>query len=249
MVPRLNAGPEHTDAKVHEDVRTRQKVLAAVLDHGPVSASGVAKAMGLTAAAIRRHLDALTEDGLIEVRTLAGSKSGRGRPARHYVVTSTGHSAISHQYDDLAVDVLKFMAERDSREAVTAFAEQRTKELSERLGKHLDKPAETVVGRTRQLAQALNAEGFASSATPVAVGTPLEAMQLCQGHCPIQHVATEFPEFCEAELDSFSEYLGVDVRRLSTLAAGAHVCTTHVPTSPANRPLLDQSDRNQGGSR
>jgi predicted ArsR family transcriptional regulator len=66
-----------------EDGRTRQRVLGAVLDHGPISASALAKMMGLTAAAIRRHLDALTDEGLIEVRSLAGQRAGRGRPALH----------------------------------------------------------------------------------------------------------------------------------------------------------------------
>ena len=232
-----------------EDARTRQRVLAAVLDLGPVSASGVAKVMDLTAAAIRRHFDALEADGLIEVRRLAGTRAGRGRPARQYVVTAQGHEAISHTYDDLAVDVLGFVERRSGREAVAEFAAEHVAALGQRLRARTERPGPTVVGRARQLASALSAEGFAASASPVAVGTPLEAIQLCQGHCPIQHVAGEYPEFCEAELQMFAEHLDVDVRRLSTLANGDHVCTTHIPTSVLNRPLIDQTDRNQGGSR
>ncbi len=232
-----------------EEVRTRQKVLAAVLDLGPVSASGVAKEMKLTAAAIRRHLDALEEEGLIEVRTLAGVRAGRGRPARQYVVTPEGHSAISHTYDDLAVEAIGFVERRAGRDAVADFASEYVSDLRARLQARIDRRAPTVAGRARDLAGALSSEGFAASASPVAVGTPLEAIQLCQGHCPIQRVAREYPEFCEAELDMFADYLGVDVRRLSTLANDDHVCTTHIPTSVLNRPLIDQTDRNQGGSR
>ena len=232
-----------------EDARTRQRVLGAVLDLGPVSASGVAKVMDLTAAAIRRHFDALEADGLIEVRRLAGTRAGRGRPARQYVVTARGHELISHTYDDLAVDVLGFVERRSGREAVAEFAAEHVAELGQRLRARTERPGPTVVGRARQLAAALSAEGFAAPASPVAVGTPLEAIQLCQGHCPIQHVAKEYPEFCEAELQLFAEHLDVDVRRLSTLANGDHVCTTHIPTSVLNRPLIDQTDRNQGGSR
>ena len=92
-------------------------------------------------------------------------------------------------------------------------------------------------------------DDVSATATPVAAGTPLEAMQLCQGHCPIQSVAAEFPEICEAELAMFSEYLGVDVRRLSSLAHGDHVCTTHIPTSELTRPPIHANDRPQGGSR
>ena len=232
-----------------EDVRTRQKVLRYVLDHGPVSASGVAKSLHLTAAAIRRHLDALSDEGSIEVRELAGTKAGRGRPARHYVVTAKGHSAISHSYDELAVGALEHLEDAVGPEAVAAFAQSRVAALKAALKDRVGDRRGTVAQRSRNLAAGLSAEGYASSASPVAVGTPLEAMQLCQGHCPIQHVAERFPQFCEAELDMFADVLGVDVRRLSTLASGGHVCTTHIPTSVLNRPLIDQDDHNQGGSR
>ncbi len=79
------------------------------------------------------------------------------------------------------------------------------------------------------LVEALSEDGFAATARPVGAGG-LTGVQLCQGHCPVQHVATAFPAFCEAETDAFSRLLGVHVQRLATLAGGDHVCTTFVPT-------------------
>ncbi|WP_209373100.1 helix-turn-helix transcriptional regulator [Brevibacterium renqingii] len=233
-----------------EDRRTRQKVFQSVLDEGPITASSLAKALDLTPAAIRRHLDALETEGLIEVRELAGKQAGRGRPARHYVVTAAGHDSVSHSYDELAVNILRYMEDRHGKSAVEGFTEDLVARLRDRLGPELDKRGgTTVASRSRALATALTREGYAASATPVAAGTPLEAMQLCQGHCPIQAVAAEFPEICEAELAMFSDYLRVDVRRLSSLAQGDHVCTTHIPTSELTRPLIHSNDRPQGGSR
>lgn len=228
-------------ARPGQDLRTRQQVLAIVLDQGPISASGIARMVDLTPAAVRRHLDALEKGNAIEVRELAGVKAGRGRPARHYVVTSAGHAQISHSYDQVAIEALDFVSSELGREAVERFARTRAQELKEKLEARVEEGG-SVSTRSRALAAALDKEGYAASATPVAVGTPLEAMQLCQGHCPIQHVAEEYPEFCEAELEQFGEILGVDVRRLSTLASGAHVCTTHIPTSTLNRPLLGSQD-------
>ncbi len=43
------------------------------------------------------------------------------------------------------------------------------------------------------------------------------------------HVATEFPELCEAETRAFAELLGTHVQRLATIARGDATCTTHVP--------------------
>jgi predicted ArsR family transcriptional regulator len=87
------------------------------------------------------------------------------------------------------------------------------------------------------LVGALTRDGFAASARPVGEpgsASPFTGIQLCQGHCPVQHAAREFPQFCDAETDAFSRLLGVHVQRLATLAHGDHVCTTFVPTSTAN---------------
>ena len=55
-------------------------------------------------------------------------------------------------------------------------------------------------------------------------------VQICQHHCPVAHVAAEFPELCEAETRAFEQVLGTYVQRLATIAHGDGVCTTHVPT-------------------
>ncbi len=71
--------------------------------------------------------------------------------------------------------------------------------------------------------------------------------QLCQGHCPVQHVAAAFPQLCEAETEVFARLLGGHVQRLATLAHGEHVCTTYVPdsgtpTDPHHLQSTDQPD-------
>ncbi len=55
--------------------------------------------------------------------------------------------------------------------------------------------------------------------------------QLCQHHCPVAHVAAEFPQLCEAETEAFARLLGTPVQRLATIAHGDGICTTHV-TAP-----------------
>ena len=55
--------------------------------------------------------------------------------------------------------------------------------------------------------------------------------QICQHHCPVAHVAAEFPELCEAETEAFGRLLGTPVQRLATIAHGDGICTTHV-TAP-----------------
>ena len=61
------------------------------------------------------------------------------------------------------------------------------------------------------------------------VGPRGNGVELCQHHCPIAHVAAEFPQLCEAETEAFSRVLGTHVQRLATIAHGDGVCTTYIP--------------------
>ena len=95
--------------------------------------------------------------------------------------------------------------------------------------------------RTETLVDLLSRDGFAASARPVRAGA-LAGVQLCQGHCPVQHAAEQFPTFCEAETDAFSRLLGVHVQRLAT-AGGRPPRVHHL--RPGSRPLAEE--RGRGG--
>ena len=117
-------------------------------------------------------------------------------------------------------------------DAVRSFAERRVRELEVRHADALSEAGDDPERRARVLAEGLALEGYAATARPVPGAA---AIQLCQGHCPVQDVAAEFPELCEAEAHAFSRMLGVHVQRLATLANGGHVCTTNIPIVPLRR--------------
>ncbi|WP_298886328.1 helix-turn-helix domain-containing protein [uncultured Serinicoccus sp.] len=222
-------------AEVHDESRTRDRVRRAVGERAPVTASALAKELGLTPAAVRRHLDALDEAGLIAEHDgpLPGRR-GRGRPARAYVLTSLGQEQFRTSYDGVANAALHYLADRVGVAAVESFAEAQIAQLEQRLRASVDRAvadagSDDLQTRTAALAKALSHEGYAASARPVGEGTGLAGLQLCQGHCPVREVATEFPQFCEAETKAIARILDVHVQRLATLAGGEHVCTTFVP--------------------
>jgi predicted ArsR family transcriptional regulator len=222
-----------------DEQRTRERVLAAVSEHGPVTAAEVGRRLGLTPAAVRRHLDLLAEQGAVEEHEPAGTHTpghvrGRGRPARAYVLSERGHGSLPGDYDELAVQALRFLADHSGPESVSAFARERVGGLEGRYATRLAAAGEDVVARAEVLVEAMTEDGFAASARPVAAGA-LTGVQLCQGHCPVGRVAEEFPQFCDAETEAISRLLGVHVQRLATLAGGAHVCTTFIPTTAVTR--------------
>lgn len=208
--------------------RTRDRVARTILENGPSTAAVLAGGLGLTPAAVRRHLDALLSAGLIEERVpRSGVTRGRGRPARLFVLTATGRDTFDQAYDDLAASALDFVAEQGGREAVGAFARRRVAELEARYRPVVEQAA--AGSRTQALAAALSADGYAASTDQQTDGD-----QLCQHHCPVAHVAEKFPELCEAETEVFARLLGTHVQRLATIAHGDGVCTTYVPNLPSN---------------
>jgi len=216
--------------------RTRDRVLQAISARGPITAATLASELGLTPPAVRRHLENLADAGLIAEREVTRGHRGRGRPARAYVVSEAGHQALESDYDHLATQALRFLSAEAGEGAVRRFAEARVGELEQRYAGELAAAGDDTAARVDVLVAALTRDGFAASARPVGepgAASPFTGMQLCQGHCPVQHAAREFPAFCDAETDAFSRLLGVHVQRLATLAHGDHVCTTFVPTAAA----------------
>src|SRR5690606_32471457 len=166
----------------------------------------------------------------------------RGRPARRYVLTDLGQEQMGTAYDGVATAALHFLAERVGEEAVDEFARSQIAALESRLAQAMADAGDDLESRTAALAEALSAEGFVASTRPVAQGTGLAGIQLCQGHCPMRHVASEFRQFCDAETEAISRLLGVHVQRLATLAGGEHVCTTFIPTgSLTDAPVVVES--------
>jgi predicted ArsR family transcriptional regulator len=207
---------------------TRGQVARLILELGPSTAATLGGRLGLTPAAIRRHLDNLLAEGLIETRTARTyGNRGRGRPAKVFVITDAGRSAFEHAYDDLASSALRFLAETAGPEAIAEFARRQVSDLERRYAPAVARGE--LASRVQALAEALSADGYAASAGPApAIGAGEGAAQLCQHHCPVAHVAAEFPQLCEAETEAFGRLLGTPVRRLATIAHGDGICTTHV---------------------
>lgn len=233
------------------DGRTRQRVTGLLLALGQATAAELGGELGLSQAAIRRHLEAMLADGdvIARHRPVRGHR-GRGRPARVFQLTEQARQRwATHTYDDIAASALRWIHRHGGEEAVSRFAAEQVAALEQRCRVAMENAGDDPLARAEALAGALTGEGYAASASTIASGG-----QLCQHHCPVAHVAAEFPQLCEAETEVISRLVGTHVQRLATIAHGDGVCTTHIPdprrarerTSPAT--AVDQ-DRTRTGSR
>ena len=211
-----------------DDLSTRDAVARSVLENGPSTAVVLGERLGLTPAGIRRHLDLLVADGILESREPHQALTrGRGRPSKVFVMTDSGREKFEHSYDDLAVAALKFMSAQSGGTLVKAFAQSRADDIERKGTVALAKRS----NKSEALATFLTEQGYAASIESRPLGE-----QLCQHHCPIAHVAAEFPALCEAETEAFSRMLGTHVQRLATIAHGDGVCTTYIPNTAKTKP-------------
>jgi predicted ArsR family transcriptional regulator len=223
------------------DRHTRGAIVQLLLESGPITAGEIGDQLGISAAGVRRHLDALMEAGDAQSSAAAAwQHHGRGRPAKRYRLTAAGRAKLQHTYDDLAVAAMRQLREIGGDEAVRTFARRRIDSI---LSGVTEGPSD-VEAKADRVASALTKAGYAttvSSVTPVS--GPIHGIQLCQHHCPVSHVAEEFPELCETEREAFAEILGTHVQRLATIVNGDCACTTHVPLTPEKPTSLRRAAR------
>jgi predicted ArsR family transcriptional regulator len=237
-------GPDSGAAKsatTSADRRTRGAIVQLLLESGPITAGEIGEALGISAAGVRRHLDALLDAGEAQSSAAAAwQHNGRGRPAKRYRLTAAGRAKLGHTYDDLAAAAMRQLREIGGDDAVRTFARRRIDSI---LSGVSDGP-DNVEEKADRVATALTEAGYATTVTPMTpVSGPIHGIQLCQHHCPVSHVAEEFPELCETEREAFAEILGTHVQRLATIVNGDCACTTHVPLTPEKPESLRRTAR------
>jgi predicted ArsR family transcriptional regulator len=232
------------------DGQTRRAIVRLLVESGSITAGEIGDRLGLAAAGVRRHLDALVEAGDAEsVPAASWQQVGRGRPAKRFRLTAGGRAKLEHAYDDLAAAAMRQLREIGGEDAVRTFARQRIDSILAGVPSAEGDDDAEVEAAAERVAGALTKAGYVASTTRV--GGPIHGVQICQHHCPVSHVAEEFPELCEAEQQAMAEVLGTHVQRLATIVNGNCACTTHVPLTPAPSPRRagDDAERSDAEER
>jgi predicted ArsR family transcriptional regulator len=226
-----------TATLVEGDRRTRQRVAQLILELGPSTVSALSAQLGLTPAGVRKHLDAMTAAGTLVAREApVRGPRGRGRPARLFALSDAGHASTGPSaYDSVAVEALRFLRDTAGERAVEEFARKRVAGWEARYSERIT--TLPLADRPAALAEALCDDGYAATVHDGGCG-----VQVCQHHCPVQHVAEEFPALCEAETEAIGRLVGRHVQRLATIAHGDGVCTTHIPLTPVSTPTSGRTN-------
>ncbi len=142
------------------DRHTRGEIVQLLLEAGPITAGEIGDRLGISAAGVRRHLDALLAAGEAQASPAAAwQQHGRGRPAKRYRLTAAGRAKLGHTYDDLAAAAMRQLREIGGDEAVRTFARRRIDAI---LSGVSEGPGD-VESTSDRVAEALTKAGYATT--------------------------------------------------------------------------------------
>jgi predicted ArsR family transcriptional regulator len=205
--------------------KTRRAIVKLLKTEGGLGSAELAERLGLTAMAVRLHLYALQEEGLVATEDRPVPV---GRPAKIWRLTREADSHFPEAYAELSVALIDSMRETFGAEGLNrvlaARCERQRADYSKRI-----RPGDPLEERLAELARVRTEEGYMADVRPEEGGGFL----LVESHCPICAAANACQGFCSTELELFRTVLGpgVEVERVEHIVSGDQRCAYRVTPS------------------
>ena len=215
--PRL--APVSRPADPHDDeLRSRRRIMEALKIQGPQDASALAVQFGVSAMAIRQHLYALAERGLVVFQE---EHRPMGRPAKLWKLTSAADKLFEDRHSDLMVNLFGAIRGTFGEDGMEKLLSVRASQQIAAYRRQVSSKA-TLRKRVEMLAAIRSSEGYLAEAKAQKDGSVL----LIENHCPICAAASACPGLCNSELQVFRELLGpgVSIERTEHIVAGQRRC-------------------------
>jgi predicted ArsR family transcriptional regulator len=206
---------------------TRERILGYVVDRREVRVEDLAAELGITIAAVRRHLDHLRADGLVDARAV---KQPTGRPYHAYFATEKATQSVPPAYADLLERMLRGLGER--QDVVAAVMTSVAESLA---SKHMHEVSGlTEEDLVAQVTESLRAEGILETWR-----TEDDGIHLVNGRCPY-HKAAEISKLpCESDRKAIELLLGHEVEQLNRIVDGAQCCEYLLRAGPAQPQIIE----------
>ena len=215
---------------------TRLRILQLLQKNINDTVDGLAKAIGLAPATIRRHLDILQRDRLVAFEEV---RKKTGRPEYSFYLTEDGQEALPKDYDMLLSLLIQELASLTAQDTNGRDGEQVLELVFRRLStKVWDTHRQDVDGkgleyRLGKLMQLLTQEDFFPEAE-VVDGTLMIRLL----NCPFRSVALQNKAVCSFDWNLISAMLDVDVAQASCIHHGDSGCmyTAQISAYEARKP-------------
>lgn len=201
-----------------KDMNSRQIILTILKRNEEQTVAALAKELGVTEMAVRRHLRELEKDGLIESRS---ERQAMGRPSYKYSLTAKGDESFPRNYDDLSLGILEDLEKLSGTYMIDRLFEQRKKRL---LSMYEGEMTGSFAERIEALARIQSESGYMVEYEQLTDGS----YQFIEYNCPIAKIAKKFPVACFCEQQLFENLLKTNkVERTSCIATENSNCCTY----------------------
>src|ERR1700755_1241292 len=166
------------DARQTGERKTRRAIVKLLKTEGPLGSAQLAERLGLTAMAVRLHLCALQEEGLV------GSEDRPvpvGRPAKFWRLTREADRHFPEAYAELSVALIEAMQETFGAEGLNRVLVSRCARQREEYAKRI-RPTDSLKKRLAELARGRTEEGYIAAVRP---DGETGGFLLVENHCPI----------------------------------------------------------------
>jgi predicted ArsR family transcriptional regulator len=197
------------------DFSTHRLLLTMMKKNGPLSVGDMAKQLGITEMAVRRHLNNMERDGLVETTLV---RQPMGRPSNQYSLTAYSDNRFPSNYHNLTLDLLEELQLDSGEAAINRLFDKRKNKLINKYSSRM--LAETLKEKVSSLTQIQNDNGYMAVWEQDEEGNYV----INEFNCPIAQVANKYNHACQSELALFGELLQVSVERVECLAKEGKKC-------------------------
>ena len=221
---------ESGDVKSH--LGTTKRTIVERLKRADATVADLARALDMTEAGVRQHLDALADHGLVVSRTRPAA--GRGRPPTVWALTDLAHDLFPDRHDDLTVELITAVRSALGDDGLARVLDARGEVQRAAYRKDVPKRG-SLRARVEALARVRTDEGYVAEVVDDPDDDRGRSVLLVEHHCPICTAASACPGLCSAELALFRDVLGpqVTVERTQHIIAGDRRCAYRIASRKA----------------
>jgi predicted ArsR family transcriptional regulator len=208
--------------KAADDSKTRRRIVRMLKTEGALDAASLAKRIGVSPMAIRRHLYVLQDEKMVMAKE---RPVPLGRPAKFWELTRNADRLFPDAYAELSVSLIDSLNDAFGADGLQRILELRT---ARQRASYSARILSTMPLRKKlqKLAEIRTEEGYMAEIQSEAPGRYL----FIENHCPICAAASSCTGLCASELALFQSILqpGVVVTRVEHILAGGRRCAYRI---------------------
>ncbi len=197
-----------------------------------MSVAQLTESLKLSPQAVRRHLDGLRADALIDVRQV---RHGVGRPSLVFFVTERGEEMGGRTYVQLLSRMFRHLEKLDAGKISGATGRQVVDQVFSGIAEEVaadhraEVRGETLGLRVEEVSRALNQEGIVDGWEKDG-----DDFHLVNGDCPYLKLAEMSEAACRADRHSIELLVGARVEQTRRIVDGAPCCEYIVRPQPVS---------------